>query len=120
MLNLPQKSIVNIKKVLLRRQKEVKEQLKAIEKDDPVTADGLAPEAGESGTDSWMAEAHARLTSLKNDLKDSSGKIAKALLRLRKGTYGKCEKCGKDIDAARLEAMPTANLCVSCAKSKKK
>lgn len=119
MLELPQKSIDRIKKILLRRQKEVKEQLKSIEKDDPVTAKDLAPEAGESGTDSWMADVHARLTSLKNNLMENSGKITKALQNLRKGTYGKCEKCGKQIEEARLEAVPTATLCMSCAKKKK-
>ncbi len=32
----------------------------------------------------------------------------------------KCEKCGKDIEPARLKALPTASLCVSCSKLAKK
>lgn len=37
-----------------------------------------------------------------------------ALERLRRGTYGVCERCGEPIPPARLEARPTARLCVSC------
>ena len=34
--------------------------------------------------------------------------------RLRAGTYGVCERCGADIPDGRLEARPTARLCVAC------
>ncbi len=38
-----------------------------------------------------------------------------ALARLANGTYGLCLSCGDAIAPARLEAMPTAILCISCA-----
>ena len=31
------------------------------------------------------------------------------------GTYGTCASCGRPIGAERLEARPTASLCVACA-----
>lgn len=37
-----------------------------------------------------------------------------ALARIEEGSYGKCTECGSDIPAARLEARPEAELCVSC------
>jgi DnaK suppressor protein len=37
-----------------------------------------------------------------------------ALERFDLGTYGLCLECGKEIDAARLEAIPYAPLCLSC------
>ncbi len=115
MLHLPQHTLDRIKTLLLRRQKEVEEQLKEIDKDDPLTLD--APiESSESGTESWQAEVHGRLVSLKTDLLDLSKKITASLSNLNKGTYGKCEKCGKAIETARLEAMPTATLCLVCSK----
>lgn len=119
MLNLPRETISKIKKGLRKQQKSVEKQLEEIEKDDPITNKDLAPEASESGTDSWMAEVHGRLTSLKNDLTSFSRRIADSLTRLKKGTYGKCEKCGKQIEVERLEALPTASLCLSCSKKKK-
>ncbi|MGA7910027.1 MAG: TraR/DksA C4-type zinc finger protein [Candidatus Dormiibacterota bacterium] len=30
------------------------------------------------------------------------------------GAYGKCEDCGKDIGAERLEALPSSTRCMSC------
>ncbi len=41
-------------------------------------------------------------------------KIQDALKRIEEGTFGECEDCGEDIEIRRLEARPTATLCVSC------
>ncbi|MFM8267119.1 MAG: TraR/DksA family transcriptional regulator [Ilumatobacteraceae bacterium] len=41
--------------------------------------------------------------------------VEAALARLDDGTYGSCEKCGGAIGAERLEAMPWARHCISCA-----
>lgn len=115
MLNLPQQTLDKVKKYLIRQQKSVDQELKTIEKDDPVLADGVA-EASESGTDSWQADVHARIAAVKNDLMNLSKKITNSLLKIKVGTYGNCESCGKAIEADRLAAVPTANLCVICSK----
>lgn len=41
-------------------------------------------------------------------------KINEALKRIEEGTFGECEECGEDIEVKRLEARPTATLCVAC------
>lgn len=41
--------------------------------------------------------------------------INAALGRIEDGSYGICAKCGDDISAARLEAVPYAALCRNCA-----
>ena len=120
MLNLPRETINKIRASLMKQQKSVESQLKEIEKDDPVTRIDLAPEASESGTDSWMAEVHGRITTIKDDLTLFLGRIRSSLSKINKGTYGKCEKCGKQIEKDRLKALPTANLCLSCSKKSKK
>jgi RNA polymerase-binding protein DksA len=38
--------------------------------------------------------------------------IDRALARLDDGTYGTCERCGKEIPAERLHARPWATLCI--------
>ncbi len=38
--------------------------------------------------------------------------IDDALARMDEGTYGHCEACGEPIEAARLEALPYATLCL--------
>lgn len=40
--------------------------------------------------------------------------LAEALERAREGTYGLCRACGSRIPHQRLEAIPTATLCVPC------
>ena len=40
--------------------------------------------------------------------------IDQALQRIDEGTYGQCERCGKQIDERRLEAMPTARYDAKC------
>jgi len=40
--------------------------------------------------------------------------IDEALRRLRSGKFGKCVECGNPIDAARLEAVPHARMCIKC------
>lgn len=41
-------------------------------------------------------------------------KIKQSLEDLDKGDYGYCESCGTDIGVRRLEARPTATLCIDC------
>jgi len=41
-------------------------------------------------------------------------KIEESLEDLDKGDYGYCESCGTDIGVRRLEARPTATLCIDC------
>ena len=41
-------------------------------------------------------------------------KIDEALARIADGEYGYCEACGVEIGIRRLEARPTATLCIDC------
>lgn len=41
-------------------------------------------------------------------------KIEKTLIKLDDDEFGYCEQCGVEIGIKRLEARPTANLCVDC------
>jgi DnaK suppressor protein len=52
---------------------------------------------------------------LARQLKEALGEVERALAKLDKGTYGICERCGKPIDPARLEAKPAVVLCIDCA-----
>ena len=42
------------------------------------------------------------------------GEVDAALIEVSDGTYGKCESCGKDIAATRMEFRPTSRFCVDC------
>ena len=41
-------------------------------------------------------------------------KLDGALRRIQDGTFGECESCEEEIGLRRLEARPTATMCVSC------
>ncbi len=40
--------------------------------------------------------------------------IIESLERLRQGEFGICEECGSEIELRRLEAHPTATVCIEC------
>ncbi|MGJ8623085.1 MAG: TraR/DksA family transcriptional regulator [Yoonia sp.] len=54
-----------------------------------------------------IGRAHQQELRLLND----------ALQRIEAGTYGICQKCGDTISTARLEAVPYAMICKTCAAS---
>jgi DnaK suppressor protein len=41
-------------------------------------------------------------------------KIDETLTRIEAGDYGFCDKCGVEVGIQRLEARPTATLCIDC------
>jgi RNA polymerase-binding transcription factor DksA len=49
---------------------------------------------------------------LASELREALDDVDAALGRLRDGTYGTCEVCGKPIGTARLEAMPATRYCI--------
>ncbi len=106
-----------IKRKLLRQKAQVELELKDLDKKDPIMSDGLA-ESSEPGTESWMADVHNQVVAVKHNLISLRDKIKTSLLRMKAGKYGKCENCGMQIEVERLEAMPSATLCLSCSKKK--
>ena len=62
-------------------------------------------------TDLYLRERNIPLRSNAQDLLD---RIDSALERLDAGSYGICERCGKQINPERMEALPYATMCVEC------
>ena len=52
--------------------------------------------------------------ALEKQIRENIADVERALDRLDKGTYGRCEVCGKLIDPNRLEALPYATVCMNC------
>jgi DnaK suppressor protein len=52
--------------------------------------------------------------ALENRIRQEMAKVEHALEKIDKGTYGKCDNCGKSIDPERLQALPQATLCMNC------
>jgi DnaK suppressor protein len=50
--------------------------------------------------------------ALSGQLGENLGEVERALAKMDDGTYGRCERCGKEISEARLEAMPATPYCI--------
>jgi DnaK suppressor protein len=64
---------------------------------------------------SQVTAERAEVEALATSLQESLGEVEDALRKMDAGTYGTCEGCGQPIAPARLEAKPTARLCIECA-----
>jgi DnaK suppressor protein len=81
----------------------------------PISSVDLDVGVDEGFADSAHATAErSQLLAVIERLHSTHSEVTAALERLDSGTYGKCERCGRDIPIERLQALPTARLCVDC------
>ena len=66
---------------------------------------------GDQGSATFEREMDLTLEENERDLLDD---VRLALARMDADTYGICTRCGAEIPVARLEAVPTADLCITC------
>jgi DnaK suppressor protein len=72
---------------------------------------GFDDDPADAGSASFERET---AQSLSNHARNLLTQIDDAVRRMDAGTYGRCERCGEAIEAARLEALPYARLCLDC------
>ena len=78
--------------------------------------DTIEVQVDEGFADSAQATTErSEFLALVDQLRTQRTDVLAALTRIDEGTYGKCENCGNAIPIERLEARPTARLCVTCA-----
>jgi len=63
-----------------------------------------------------QVEAYVNLLPVEHDMELRLQSVKLALEKIKKGKYGQCEKCKKDIDEKRLKVYPEAHFCVKCDK----
>ena len=89
-----------------------------------LTADfkGIVAAASDSNTDdehdpegATIAFERSQVSALIAQARAHLAEVDAALARVTAGTYDTCERCGRPIAPARLEARPTARTCVTCA-----
>ncbi len=100
-----------LKKALLAEQSALTaevEQLNDIIKEEGV---GYSTHPADEGTNAFD---QARDLAVQVNAEQTLKLVNDALARFDLGTYGLCLDCGQEIDAARLEAIPYAPLCLSC------
>ena len=99
-----------IAKLLRQRQTELKKDLDGTENEIDALQDPKADDLDRA----VEAGAMELLVTLGDTERRELEEIVLALEKIQRGGYGKCESCGTFIPKLRLEALPTARLCVAC------
>lgn len=94
-----------------RRVRELTEQLAAIVE----ASDGANLDDEHDPEGATVGFERAQISALLEQARSQLEEIIAALHRVDLGTYGVCERCRREIPAARLEAQPATRTCVSCA-----
>ena len=108
--------MIDIKNITGRVEKQrdlILSKLKRLRREDPFANEDRAIIV-EPGTDAAVLFGHEQVVILEQRLKKDLGEIEAALGKIKDGTYGRCERCKKPIDPARLEAKPQAVYCLKC------
>lgn len=66
---------------------------------------------GDAAVDTANDEINTQLAELESRELEQ---IERALSRIRKGVYGRCEYCGTKIAEARINALPYTDTCIDC------
>jgi len=122
-----QKIINELKKKLEEQKIKIEESLKSFaNKDEKLKGDWdtrfpqFDSEKGGKNADLEKAadevEEYSTLLPIEYNLELRLKEINLALEKIKKGSYGICEKCGKEIPIERLRIYPEAKLCLSCQK----
>jgi RNA polymerase-binding protein DksA len=110
--------LAKYEKLLMIKRGELAEQLKirkdlleATSKEKSGDLSSHSYHMADQGTDAMEREKAFMLSSKSGRLLYH---INEALRRIRKGEFGQCQTCGKQIQKGRLEAVPHARLCFEC------
>ena len=111
---MDQETLGRIRERLLKERSDLRRQLSDLGADpDAGSIEDIAVDRGFADAGQATAERDSLLSLVRN-LRDALAGVEAALSRLDAGTYGVCEDCGQPIPDERLEALPTARLCLDC------
>lgn len=111
--------INKLKDNVVKKRDEIVAAIRRLKRDDPFKNTDRALIV-EPATDASQLFGHEQVVVLGGRLAAELKEIERALEKIKKKTYGMCEKCRQKIDLARLNAKPAAIYCVKCAKEVEK
>ena len=95
---------------LLTKLEDIDEQMAEMER--PPTETGGISFGKRIGEGTSLAIDRMQQVAVHEKLQAVRADVARALAKLDEDTYGRCDACGREIPAGRLEALPWAVLCV--------
>ena len=100
-----------LKQALLTEQAALTKELAELQSTIKEEGVGYSTHPADDGTNAFD---QARDLAVQVNAEQTLKLVEDALARFDNGTYGLCLDCSQEIDAARLEAIPYAPLCLSC------
>ena len=104
----------NLAEVLHREAKKLQKQIAELRKNDPFADPDHATDNAAVDTDVREQVGHETIEAEVKDLQRKLTDINLAIVKMLKGKYGFCERCGKPIPVARLKILPEARFDVEC------
>jgi len=114
MAHFSKKFIDEQKKRLENDLKDILEKIDNLKKEDPFSDPDHASDNAAVDTDVREQVGHDTVEAQIKDLSIRAEDIKAALIRINKGKYGICQKCGKAIPQARLKIIPESAYCIDC------
>ena len=78
----------------------------------------LVPDDEHDAEGSTVGYERARVQALLTQAERTVADLVAASERLAGGTYGRCERCGREIPGERLAALPGTRICFDCARTR--
>jgi len=99
----------HFKKLLLAKRRDIQTTLRALEQEGSAAGEAEVRDFTDEATaDQGASDSLEAATILSQTLED----VQDALRRMEDGSYGKCTVCGREIEPARLEAVPWTPYCL--------
>lgn len=106
---------------LTKERDRLVEELSAISRQNPKNREdwdasfqNIGDEEGENAAE---VDTYSTNLTLERTLEAGLRDVEKAIERVKKGNYGTCKYCGKEIDEKRLRARPASSSCIECKKN---
>ena len=95
---------------LLAKRRELVEAIAKAEQEGRIEGEEEVRDEGDLAVDDEDAATVLQIATVNSETLEQ---VEDALVRIEKGTYGKCVICGKPIEPARLEALPWTPYCLA-------
>jgi RNA polymerase-binding protein DksA len=117
-MKIDSKTLNALKGKLLEEKKDLEKNLNLIarpvdkkEGDYETSFENIGTDKDDNATE---VDQYTQNLPVENTLEKKLQDIIEALDKIEKGTYGKCENCDADVPLERLQANPSARVCLKC------
>lgn len=118
-MRYPARLLAPILDYFKKMERDLLSRKKKLANEDPFADPSRLDDNADLGTEASEQFGHEQSAAMREETDQALSRVRAAMSRVDDGTYGKCVKCGALIDTDRLGIDPTAELCMSCAKTSK-